>query len=281
MNSDDEDHKNDAADIGITRIKNISHERESVEDPGRMQLDNSDVMRYEFLPTNSTEASEAQKRDYDCYFSSYAYLYHQKEMLQDFNRMEAYYDAINKAKSFINGKKVLDVGAGSGILSIWAAKAGAEKVWSVEYTNMAQYATKLCKANTQGIENKIEVVQASAEQAPVPTRVDVIVSEWMGMFLLRESMLDSLIRVRDRLLKPDGIMLPSHADMFWGLAKANDEDSRLQQEMNEAILAWKPFAENVHALRCFRFLRDLLRTGYGRVWSRFSCTHYGLHRGAA
>jgi protein arginine N-methyltransferase 1 len=38
------------------------------------------------------------------------------------------------------------------------------------------------------------------------TAVDVIISEWMGYFLLRESMFDSVIYARDRWLKPDGVM---------------------------------------------------------------------------
>jgi hypothetical protein len=39
--------------------------------------------------------------------------------------------------------------------------------------------------------------------------VDVIISEWMGYFLLRESMFDSVICARDRWLKPDGVMYRS------------------------------------------------------------------------
>eukprot|EP00913_Durusdinium_trenchii_P004940 g4587.t1 len=53
--------------------------------------------------------------------------------------------------------------------------------------------------------------------------VDVIISEWMGYFLLRESMLDSVLIARDRFLKPGGALFPSHATLFLapvGSAKA-------------------------------------------------------------
>lgn len=53
------------------------------------------------------------------------------------------------------------------------------------------------------------------------SQVDIIVSEWMGYFLLRESMLDSLVRARDRWLAPGGLMFPSRCTMMWGLI--NDE----------------------------------------------------------
>lgn len=55
-------------------------------------------------------------------------------------------------------------------------------------------------------------------------QVDIIISEWMGYFLLRESMLDSLVRARDRWLVPGGLMFPSRCTMMWGLV--NDEQVR-------------------------------------------------------
>ncbi|CAN0099537.1 unnamed protein product, partial [Laminaria digitata] len=51
---------------------------------------------------------------------------------------------------------------------------------------------------------------------PLP-QVDIIISEWMGYFLLRESMLDSLVRARDRWLVPGGLMFPSQCTMMWGV----------------------------------------------------------------
>lgn len=56
------------------------------------------------------------------------------------------------------------------------------------------------------------------------SQVDIIISEWMGYFLLRESMLDSLVRARDRWLIPGGLMFPSACTMLWGLV--SDEQVR-------------------------------------------------------
>jgi protein arginine N-methyltransferase 1 len=74
--------------------------------------------------------------------------------------------------------------------------------------------------------------------------VDIILSEWMGYFLLRESMLDSLVRARDTFLKPkSGLMMPSHATML--LAPIKDEEERRIQhnEYAAAMEDWKEFAE--------------------------------------
>ncbi len=73
---------------------------------------------------------------------------------------------------------------------------------------------------------------------------DIILSEWMGYFLLRESMLDSLIRARDKFLKPKtGLMLPSHTTMY--VAPINDEEERqiFNQDYNGAMGEWAQFAE--------------------------------------
>jgi type I protein arginine methyltransferase len=67
--------------------------------------------------------------DYANYFCSYSYLYHQKQMLMDHNRMRAYHSAIMLNRSMFQGKVVLDVGSGTGVLSLWAAQAGAAKVY--------------------------------------------------------------------------------------------------------------------------------------------------------
>lgn len=71
------------------------------------------------------KGDEAEKaKDYVNYFSAYAYIYHQKQMLMDNVRMTAYYNAIMNNKHLFAGKTVLDCGTGSGVLAIWCAQAG-------------------------------------------------------------------------------------------------------------------------------------------------------------
>ncbi|RXH92014.1 hypothetical protein DVH24_021037 [Malus domestica] len=56
------------------------------------------------------------------------------------------------------------------------------------------------------MEKEDEVIEGPMEDVVLPEKVDVIISEWMGYFLLRESMLDSVICARDRWLKPTGVI---------------------------------------------------------------------------
>lgn len=57
-------------------------------------------------------------------------------------------------------------------------------------------------------------------------QVDIIISEWMGYFLLRESMLDSVLVARDRFLKPGGALYPSHARLYVAGARSHATQQR-------------------------------------------------------
>ena len=73
----------------------------------------------------------------------------------------------------------------------------------------------------------VEVIQGTIETVELPEKVDIIISEWMGYFLLRESMLDSVLHARDRFLKPGGSLYPSHARMYLGPIRSNLARQRL------------------------------------------------------
>ncbi|EFJ25380.1 hypothetical protein SELMODRAFT_414023 [Selaginella moellendorffii] len=116
--------------------------------------------------------------DFANYFCTYSYLYHQKDMLSDRVRMDAYHSAVFKNKRHFQGKcfdgwfwieqTVLDVGTGSGILAIWSAQAGAKKVYAVEATNMARHARSLASAN--GVGHIVEVIEGSIEEVSIPEK---------------------------------------------------------------------------------------------------------------
>jgi len=177
--------------------------------------------------------------DFANYFCSYAFLYHQKQMLTDHRRMEAYHAAVMENKDAFKDKVVLDVGTGSGVLAVWSAQAGARKVYAIEYTDMAKHARHLVKANK--VDDIVEVIQSSVEELELPEKVDIIISEWMGYFLLRESMLDSVIKARDRFLAPGGHMFPSHATMYWAPITHEQERLARQQEYCTTMQDWYGF----------------------------------------
>jgi len=147
------------------------------------------------------------------YFRSYEELSVHELMIKDKPRTDGYRDAIEANREQLQGKTVMDVGAGTGILSLFAARAGAKKVHAVEASGMAQVTREIVRANK--LEEIIEVHECRVEdlQLPGDGQVDVIISEWMGFYLLHESMLNSVVYARDRFLRSDGLMFPSSAQI--------------------------------------------------------------------
>jgi len=113
------------------------------------------------------------------------------------------------------GDIVLDVGAGTGILSLFAARAGAARVYAVERTTVAVLAQELVAAN--GFAETVQVIQGDIMDIELPERVDVIVSEWLGGFGIDEGMLAPVIAARDRWLRPGGVMIPRSVTAWAGL----------------------------------------------------------------
>jgi protein arginine N-methyltransferase 1 len=133
-------------------------------------------------------------------------------MLKDVVRTKTYQNVIYQNKFLIKDKIVLDVGAGTGILSLFCAKAGAAHVYAVECSQMADMAKEIVKAN--GFSDVITVLKGKIEEIELPTpKVDVIISEWMGYFLLFENMLDSVLYARDKWLVEGGVVLPDKASL--------------------------------------------------------------------
>ncbi|XP_056640467.1 histone-arginine methyltransferase CARMER isoform X1 [Diorhabda carinulata] len=144
------------------------------------------------------------------YFQFYGYLSQQQNMLQDFVRTYTYQRAILCNLDDFKDKVVLDVGAGSGILSFFAAQAGAKRVYAVEASTMAHYAQKLVEANN--LTGCIKVIPGKIEEIELNEKVDVIISEPMGYMLYNERMLESYLNAK-KWLVPGGKMYPFRGDL--------------------------------------------------------------------
>eukprot|EP00029_Vermamoeba_vermiformis_P006312 TRINITY_DN2437_c0_g4_i1.p1 TRINITY_DN2437_c0_g4~~TRINITY_DN2437_c0_g4_i1.p1 ORF type:complete len:354 (-),score=95.42 TRINITY_DN2437_c0_g4_i1:98-1129(-) len=178
---------------------------------------NTKVVKNDLLDENQTSS--------DYYYNSYAHFSIHEEMLKDKVRTLGYKHAIMDNPQLFKDKIVLDVGCGTGILSMFAAKAGAKKVYGIECSNIIHQAREIVRDN--GLDGVVELIQAKVEEVELPVaQVDVIISEWMGYFCFYETMLSSVIFARDKWLVPGGVIMPDKAYVY----VAGIEDGEYKEE---------------------------------------------------
>ncbi|CAL1688610.1 unnamed protein product [Lasius platythorax] len=151
----------------------------------------------------------------DQYFKNYEKLDINHLMLSEKTRvLMAYKNAIFNMKEEFQGKVVMDVGAGSGILSIFCAHVGAKKVYAVEASMLAKTIEQVLIKNN--LQDTIEVIHSKVEDIHPDSleKIDIIVSEWMGFYLVHEGILDSVLFARDNFLREDGLLFPSEAKLY-------------------------------------------------------------------
>uniref|UniRef100_A0A0D6R4U0 type I protein arginine methyltransferase n=2 Tax=Araucaria cunninghamii TaxID=56994 RepID=A0A0D6R4U0_ARACU len=168
------------------------------------------------------------------YFHYYGQLLHQQNMLQDYVRTGSYYAAVIENRIDFHGRVVVDVGAGSGILSLFAAQAGAKHVYAIEASDMVDYARKLVAGNPS-LGHRITVIKGKVEEVELPEKADVLISEPMGTLLVNERMLESYVIARDRFLSPVGKMFPTVGRIH--MAPFSDE--YLYVEIANKALFWQ------------------------------------------
>ena len=228
---DDDDDFDDDEDPIVERNKELSLQVESLmEKVNEMKSFMKDVILTGdgdmYRPVSACRKTnvdlEEESYEDSSYFGSYAHHGIHGEMLQDEARTISYRKAILSNPDLFKDKIVLDVGCGTGILSMFAASAGAKHVYAVDMSDIAYQAMAIVRENN--LHDKISIMKNCIEEVKLPCdKVDVIISEWMGYFLLYESMLDSVLFAKEKWLQPNGHILPDKCDLL--LYACHDEAS--------------------------------------------------------
>ncbi|CAL5360403.1 unnamed protein product [Camellia sinensis] len=214
-NNDDEMIANTNFDIQRPRKIKFEYENEDQDETLEETVTESSNLEDDALMCDTTQDSiiGTDKTSADYYFDSYSHFGIHEEMLKDAVRTRTYQNVIYKNPFLFKDKIVLDVGAGTGILSLFCAKAGAKHVYAVECSHMADMAQEIVKVN--GFSDVITVLKGKIEEIELPiAQVDIIVSEWMGYFLLFENMLNTVLYARDKWLVSNGVVLPDKASLY-------------------------------------------------------------------
>ncbi|KAL0615451.1 Protein arginine N-methyltransferase 2, partial [Plecturocebus cupreus] len=186
------------------------------------------------------------------------------EMLADQPRTTKYHSVILQNKESLTDKVILDVGCGTGIISLFCAHYARPKaVYAVEASEMAQHTGQLVLQN--GFADIITVFQQKVEDVVLPEKVDVLVSEWMGTCLLFEFMIESILYARDAWLKEDGVIWPTMAALHLVPCSA-DKDYRSK------VLFWDNAYEfNLSALKSLAVKEFFSKPKYNHILKPEDC----------
>src|SRR3978361_894621 len=128
-----------------------------------------------------------------------------ESLLCDAPRNRAFHRAL-KAK--VKGDStVLDIGAGSGLWAISAAKLGAKKVVAIEMQPLLAGLIRTL-ARDHGVGDRVEVLEGDSRQIQLAREFDVVISETIGHVIFDEQVVEIMIDARERFLKPGGALIP-------------------------------------------------------------------------
>jgi precorrin-6B methylase 2 len=131
-------------------------------------------------------------------------------MLHDERRTRDFISAVTAAVR--PGDVVLDIGTGSGVLAVAAARADARRVYAVEASDIAEVAALVFEAN--GVADRVTLVPGWSRQIELPERADLLVAEVIGNEPLEEEILETTLDARRRLLKPGACLVPHALELL-------------------------------------------------------------------
>lgn len=136
-------------------------------------------------------------------------------MIKDYVRATAYWHAIEN--NVTPEDTVLELGCGSGILTFFAARAGAKKLYAIEINkNMVDTVTRPL-AEENGFADKITFLLGNSMNIPtsaVNPKATVFIAEILGDGIFNENILSYTIDARDRFLAPGAKLLPMGLDVY-------------------------------------------------------------------
>jgi SAM-dependent methyltransferase len=211
----------------------------------------------------------AQGPEADLYQRAAQLLKDHESLLNDRRRNRFFYKALERHVG--EASSVLDVGAGTGLWAIAAARLGARRVVAVEQDGLLLGLIKAL-ARDNGVADRVEVVGGDARQVQLGKEFDVVISETVGHLVFDEPIVSIMLDARQRFLKPGGVLLPGGVALVAAAARLRRRHRNLPAgipvtyDTFESLLLNSPVAlKGRKRLRWLSEPRDLIRVDLNRV----------------
>jgi protein arginine N-methyltransferase 1 len=156
-------------------------------------------------------------------------------MLHDERRTRDYMAAL--AAAVRPDDVVLDIGTGSGVLAVAAARAGARRVYAVEASDIAVVAARVFEVN--GVQDRVTLVPGWSRQIELPEPADLLVAEVIGNEPFEEEILETTLDARRRLLKPDARLVPHALTLLARPVLLPEAEMRQRAFGRGAVARWR------------------------------------------
>jgi protein arginine N-methyltransferase 1 len=145
------------------------------------------------------------------------------KMIADRVRMEAYSEALRRAVR--PESVVVDLGAGTGIMSCISVQVGAARVYAIDPSETLEVARTVARGN--GLDDRIRFYQARSDAVTLPEPADVVVADLRGVLPAFPGNFQAIADARERFLKPGGVLIPQTDTVYVAIAEAPKEYEEL------------------------------------------------------
>jgi SAM-dependent methyltransferase len=186
-------------------------------------------------------------------------------MLLDAARCEAYRDALSRSVG--PADVVVDLGAGTGLLSFFAVQAGAKRVYAIEIGPIADLTSQLIEKN--GLGDRVVLIRGNSKHVRLPERCDLLVTETLSSCGFdNENIIEYVADARRRMLKPGARIIPESSETVLAPVQSDEFGlgrmparlygwdyspfrTALYREPETVQASGKPFVELAEPVRCW------------------------------
>ena len=184
-------------------------------------------------------------------------------LIDDPVRMDAYASALQHAVTA--GSVVVDIGAGTGVMSLLACRFGARRVYAIEPDNVIHIARQNAAANN--LADRIEFIQDLSTNVNLPLRADVVVSDLRGILPLFQKHIPSIVHAREHLLASGGVLIPGEDSLWMAVTEEPERTGHFSDR-------WDPGQYGLRLEGERRYLKNLMyktRVGIDRLLTKPKC----------
>ncbi len=163
-------------------------------------------------------------------------------LLSDRNRNQSFYRALSNV--ITSESTVLDIGSGTGIWAVAAARLGAKRVVAIEHEPLLIGVIKAL-ATENGVAGKLDVILGDSRQVQLSNEFDVVISETIGHLVFDESIVPIMIDARERFLKPGGVLVPQTVALVAAAAHLERPNEKLPAGIPLACSDFESLAMNI------------------------------------